>query len=236
MIPCDLDDADAALFTRLANDPRVIVPTSDLGEDFEDALASLESSGFVKTYEWEGGFAASLTPLGATGAKLRVDPTPDADGAYRWEPADAPERPDRLKRRITPGVAPLDLDAVVDRRLHEPVDTIAAEEEIATIVRRSSPTRPPLKTRLVPPRVLLEGVRPWVNPEFLPGEPCRACKGLPLGDRVYCLLCYRWGLDDVLARFWAAERARAKAAPRKPAPKFRPRRARIKLHLSPVPA
>lgn len=232
----DLDDADAALFTRLANDPRVIVPTSDLDTGFEDALASLESSGFVKAYEWGDGFAVSLTPLGADGAKLKVDPTPDADGAYRWEPADAPERPDRLKRRITPGVAPLDPDATPDRRLHEPVDIVAAEEEFVRQLRPANRRPAPIKTRLVPPRVLLTGVRPWLNPEHLPGEPCRACKGLPLGDRFFCLLCYRWGLDDVLARFWAAERARAKAAPRKPAPKFRPRRARVKLHLSPVPA
>lgn len=225
MISLELDDADAALFSRLANDPRVIVPTTDLGEGFEDRLASLEAAGLATAFEWDGGFAASLTPLGAAGAGLRAARSSRSLDDYRWEPIDEPEKPDRLSgRKGGPEFEAVDPESLVDRRLHSPIDTAAAVETVDRDIRRAYGRHVPTSARLLPPRVLLDGgCRPWFNPTHprRKGKPCPVCERLPLDDRTYCLLCCRWGLDDVLDRFRAAEVRKAEAARRKVA-KFRP--------------
>lgn len=219
MIEATLSDADARVFTTIANDGRVVVPTSDLPferEELGDALAALDAAGLIFAFEWDDGPAVSLTPLAAAVAGLRARRT---RRGYIWVPGSTPERPDRMPGRRD--VEPVDPDTIADRRL-----PASAEIEEPGRSRRT----PRLIDRLAEPTVLLAGSRPWVNPERLGSEPCRACKGLPLGDRVYCLLCHRWGLDDVLARLRAVEirRAAAAKAAKAKAHKFRPRARREK--------
>ena len=216
MIEATLSDADARVFTAIVNDERVVLPTSDLPferEELGDALAALDVAGLIAAFEWGDAPAVSLTPLAAAGAGLRARRT---RRGYVWVPASTPERPDRLPGRRD--VEPVDPDTIADRR--EPTETDDPGRSRRT---------PRLIDRLVEPTVLLTGSRPWVNPERLGSEPCRACKGLPLGDRVYCLLCHRWGLDDVLTRLRAAEVRRVEAAAKAKPHKFRPRARRARV-------
>jgi hypothetical protein len=229
----DLTEVDAEVFTRLANDPRVVVPASELIlSPYEaDAVVALEEAGLAAAFEWEGVPCVSMTPLAAEQAGLRVSRTV---GGYRWVPADDPELPDRLEGMEKTGREALADD--IAGWTPEPVEILEAAEEVERVIRRKSAARtngqrPTDYERdpdhLPKPRILLEGCRPWVAPGVHKkrrrknAEPCRACLGRPLGRNTYCLYCDRWGLDAVLEQ-WRKAVAAARTRPPKKI-KFRPR-------------
>lgn len=217
-----LSDTDVRVFNAIVNDERVIVPTSDLRfgrEELGGALTALDVAGLIAAFDWGDAPAVSLTPLAAASAGLRAE---RGRSDYRWVPASSPPRPDRLPGRggIVNGVA---LSDMPDHRAVSPVDAAAAREQAAPRARL------PLSDRLRPPTVLLEGCRPWVRPDAVPG-PCPVCGGRALPPEAYCLLCGAWGLDDVLTRLRAAEVRRVEAARTKAKPpKFRPRARRARV-------
>lgn len=225
MVGLDISDRDAAIFDIIVTDPRVIVPVADLPLDAEDSLATLEAAGLISAYEWDDVLSVTLSPFAAESAGLRVA----GCEPYHWEPIDALEVPIRLAQRQER----LGTEEHVDPRLAEPLAEMEAAESVDVLLRKITKRRPGEPTTAVDrdpdasprPNILLEGCRAWTNPEALPGEPCRACLGRKLGRYSYCLLCYRWGLDDIVRRWWAAVEAQSKrlAKPAKKRPKFRPR-------------
>jgi len=197
------DADDKALFDRVSQDRRVMVPLAELGDDVGPSVARLADADLVRLAEWDGAPVVTLSPLAAAKLGLCVAET---SAGYEWAaaPSQAPHRP-RPRRRET-----VDLDSLPDARALTP-DEIAEARE--TVDAASGGVFDRLDS-LPRPWVLLSGCQQWSghgDPEHVPSD-CPACLNRPLRPTWYCLYCYRWGLDAVRNRLLASIRAKLAAS------------------------
>lgn len=209
------DGDDRAMFDRIAKDRRVMVPIIDLGgESVRAILSRLSDADLIDLAEWEGVPILSLSPFAATQLGLCVAETA---AGYEWAavPSRTPHRPRPRRREV------VELDELPDHRAMTPDDIAEAREAIGEA---SGGVFDRLDS-LPRPWVLLSGCQPWSghgDPEHVPKD-CPACLNRPLRSTVYCLYCYRWGLDPLRKRLLASIRTRlAKAKQGKRPRKFIP--------------
>lgn len=213
-----LFDADElGLFLAFSTDFRVLVPLADMGDPavVGPAFAKFASAGLVEVSAGDAP-AATLTPFAAARLGLSVAETSDG---YRWAaaPSGASLRARPRRRETT------ELDELADPRALTP-DEIAEARETVTAASGDVLDR---LDNLQRPWILLAGCRPWYGhgrSDYAPKpKHCPACLGKPLRPTVYCLVCYRWGLDPLRNRLFASLRARLDTAKRKrPRPTFKP--------------
>lgn len=108
----------------------VAVPLAAVGAD---ELAALVAAGLAETWAWRGEPVATLTPLGARRARVRLAEC-GAGLAYRWLPADEPE-PTHSRARSVGVAADVSLVGLVDGRSPDP----AVACELAEVVGHAVP-------------------------------------------------------------------------------------------------
>jgi hypothetical protein len=181
-----------------------------------DALAELDSAGWLDPWEIDGDVYVTLSTFAAERLAVRLVPGGKSD-TMRWVPISDPEPCPRVLGR-SQGV---EFDLIVDSRPGPDMEAEVAEraERLARRPAETAPDSAPgeKKATLPHPSILLgSGLTPWPGPGQSRGPVCPGCKSEPISEKAYCLVCDRWGLDALLA-------ARADVAPvRRATPNSRP--------------
>lgn len=183
-----------------------------------DALAELDSAGWLDPWEIDGDLFVTLTTYAAERLGVRLAPGGRSD-TMRWVPISEPEPSPR-----TPGRGQGDVDALdlIPDPSPGPEAAVEAAERADRLVSRPTSGADPISISSLPrPAILLgSGLTPWPGPEESRGPVCPGCKSQPIPEKAYCLVCDRWGLDPMLAA------ANGQAAPTRrtarPTPNCRP--------------
>jgi hypothetical protein len=162
-----------------------------------DALADLDASGWLDPWETDGEFYVTLTPHAAERLGVRLVPAGRSD-TLRWVPLSDPEPCPRAPGRGQGDVDALDL--IPDPAPGPEAEVEAAERAERMIRRNPRGNQVPSESSFPRPTILLgSGLTPWPGPLAGKGRICPGCRSQPISERAYCLVCDRWGLDELLA-------------------------------------
>jgi hypothetical protein len=202
----------ADLVAELARRRRISVPIGDLAGalgvtpgDLLSVLARAVASGEAEAWDRESGVCASLTPLSAERAGLKVSPCGD-----RWVPVRSRE-PRRLRRPSKVGaLVTLETDTLIRDQpwAFRLADMVSPESSTDAMVEGSSDSERgdwiyrdhegKLTGPLPRMRLLLGlGIVGWPVADS-DSSACPACHGRPLSPVACCLLCHRSGMDHLL--------------------------------------
>jgi hypothetical protein len=161
-----------------------------------DALADLDASGWLDPWEADGEFYVTLTPHAAERLGVRLVPAGRSD-TLRWVPVNDPEPCPRAPGRGQGDVDALDL--IPDPAPGPEAEVEAAERAERMVHRHPRGVHVASEPSLPRPTILLgSGLTPWPGPVEAKARICPGCLSGPIPERAYCLVCDRWGLDDIL--------------------------------------
>ncbi len=167
-------------------------------ETMLDALADLDASGWVETWDREPEPVVTLSVAGAAALNARIveygrSRTP------RWSLVGDPEPPEPVASGVSHLVQGAGLSAIADPKPGPEALAMIYEEQVAAKAIPGKSPRLARADRLPFPTIILgSSLTPWPGPgTFLHGV-CPACRSQPLRPRTYCLGCDRWGLDHLL--------------------------------------
>ena len=179
-----------------------------------DAIADLDSAGWLAPWEMDGDLHVILTPLAAERLGVKLVPAGKSE-TMRWAPIDDPEPNPRAPGRGQGDVDALDL---IPDPSPGPEEEAEASERAERLVRLSAQdVEASMLSTLPRPSILLgSGLTPWPGPSESNGRACPGCGSEPISEKAYCLVCDRWGLDPLLAALQG--KAQTAHRPRRPTP------------------
>lgn len=211
-----------------------------------DEVAGLDAQGWLDAWDLAEGPVVTLSAMASARLGVRLVEVGPRE-TPRWARESHPDPPSVRSAGLFRTDRAAKLDLVVDpnpsceTRL---IDGETAEQERHGLVAdgnrpaEGGPNRPDPRDWPRPTLIVGERLTPWPGPGPVDLAACPGCGSRSLARTAYCLLCDRWGCDDLLEAIRATNpgprpRPRPPVAPepRKPDPSREKRRIRRKQRL-----